>query len=221
MKITAIQPYKNQMFTVEIDSRNRILLHSSQIDKFGLSEGMSLDETSVRVLLNASKKRKAWEMALKYLDYRAHSYYELFSKLNRDFNDDICYETMNKLVQLDMINDRDYAENLARKLVEVKKFGRYRACFEMRRRGLDDDLIDEVLEEYDGDYCDRLRQLVGRKYARQLNMENGCRKVKAALIRQGYSYDEVKQVLESFLDDDFEDEDDSAAEMYDFDLGRS
>lgn len=207
MKITAIQPYKNQMVAVEIDFRNKILLHASQIDKFSLSEGMTLDETSLRFLINVSKKRRAWDMALKYLDYRAYSYYELFNKINRDFEDEICYATMNRLVETGMINDRAFAQDMAKKLIEVKKYGRYRACFEMRRKGLDDDLIDEVLEEYDDGYEDRLRQLVGRKYARYLNAENGVNKVRAALIRQGYSYAEVKHVLNGFMDEDSEDAD--------------
>lgn len=202
MEITSVTHHKNQQTIVELDGRRKLILHTAVVEKLGLREGDVIDREAVKGIAAESQRHTARDAALRHLDYRAHSYGELFDKLNRDFDDEICYETLNKLAELGLLNDREYAEQLAKKLIEDKKFGRYRARSEMRMRKLDNELIEEVLDTYDEESGDRLRQLIGRRYSRKLYEENGVRKVKAALARQGYSYDEINRALEDFEDDD-------------------
>ena len=55
-------------------------------------------------------------------------------------DEQICYDVCDKLAELGFINDRRYAESLARKYMEVKKFGYFRAVQEMRLKGLSKEL---------------------------------------------------------------------------------
>ena len=111
--------------------------------------------------------------------------------------------------EMRLINDRRYAENYARELFEVKGVGLYKARQELKRRGLSDKIIEEVIEPYsdEDETFARLEELVERKYERYLVDEKGVKKVKNALIRQGYSYGEIKAVLDLYdLDFDNRDE---------------
>ena len=122
----------------------------------------------------------------------------MFKKLENNYSEDICYEVVNDLARLGLIDDRRYAQKCAEYFLTRKLWGKYRAREEMRRRGIPSELIDEALEEYDEGSDDRLRELIEKKYARKLADENGVNKVKAALARQGFSYDEIKRVLAEY-----------------------
>ena len=71
---------------------------------------------------------------------------------------------------------------------------------EMKRTGIAEEFIDEALEPYadDESSLERLEKLVEKKYERYLTDEKGVRKVKSALARAGYSYDEINAVLDMY-----------------------
>lgn len=201
MTITKIEKYKGQTYLVEIDAENTYFLHHSIIAENSLCTDMEIDSDDFDDILRQSYLRKAYERALYLLDIRDYSYAEMFEKLNSNYDDDVCYETMEKLVRLNMIDDRRYAQNLARKLVEVKKYGFYKAVFEMQRKGLDKALCEEILSEYSDSQDDRLYELIYRKYSRYFDDEKGITKVKNALVRQGYSFDSINRCIKAFMEE--------------------
>jgi len=71
----------------------------------------------------------------------------------------------------------------------------------MYKKGLDKELIAEMLEPYEEETQERLDTLVAKKYARYLVDQKGVQKVRNALTRQGYSYADIKAVLENYLDE--------------------
>jgi regulatory protein len=81
-------------------------------------------------------------------------------------------------------------------LILGKKYGSYRAIRELKLKGIDDDLAEEVVSTYEDTELERLEELVRSKYARYLNDDKGINKVKNALVRLGYSYDSINQVLD-------------------------
>lgn len=201
MTITKIEKYKGQTYLVEIDAENTYFLHQSIIAENSLHSDMEIDSDDFDDILRQSYLRKAYERALYLLDIRDYSYAEMFEKLNSNYDDDVCYETMEKLVRLNMIDDRRYAENLARKLVEVKKYGYHKAVFEMKRKGIDRELCEEMLSQYEDSQSDRLYELICRKYSRYFDDEKGITKVKNALVRQGYSFDSINRCIKAFMEE--------------------
>ena len=49
------------------------------------------------------------------------------------------------LVEVGIVDDRRYAENLAQRLMEVKRCGYYKAVQEMRQKGISKELANEIL----------------------------------------------------------------------------
>ena len=148
MIINSVTKYKGATYEVVADG-NKIYLHRDIVADFGLRAGAEISTEKYGEMLLASDRRRATERALYLLDYRDYSYVELFRKLRENYDEDICYYAVDKLVSLGMINDRRYAENLARKYIEVKKFGAYRASREMYQKGLDRELVDDVISAYE------------------------------------------------------------------------
>lgn len=211
MIVTDVSPFKGSMMCVELSGGGlaqemKIYIHSEIIRKYNVAKGMELSEEEADRLIYENDLRRARERALYLMESRDHSYRELFDKLEKNYSEDICFEVCNRLAEIGVINDRRYAEKLCRQLFEVKKLGRYRVKQEMRLRGLGAEIIEEAMENFseEDEPFERLEKLVEQKYERYLTDRKGVEKVKNALARKGYSFGEIKEVLDLY-DLDFDD----------------
>ena len=205
MNITKIEKYKGNTYEVEFDDGEKDYLNIEIITDYHLKAPMSLPESAWEQVLYANRLRTAKERALYLLDYKDYSYTELFKKLEQNYPTQVCFDTMARLVEIGVINDKRYAVNMARRLVEVKGFGYYRCVREMRLKGLDNEFIEEALAPYRETAVERLKELVEEKYAHKIRDKKSLDKVKNALVRLGYSFSQVKEALEDYT---FEDDDD-------------
>lgn len=211
MIVTDVSPFKGSMMCVELSGGGlaqemKIYIHSEIIRKYNVAKGMELSEEEADRLIYENDLRRARERALYLMESRDHSYRELFDKLEKNYSEDICFEVCNRLAEIGVINDRRYAEKLCRQLFEVKKLGRYRVKQEMRLKGLGSEIIEETMENFseEDEPFERLEKLVEQKYERYLTDRKGVEKVKNALARKGYSFGEIKEVLDLY-DLDFDD----------------
>lgn len=201
MKILSVEKYKGSTWRIDFENLEPAFLNSEIISKYNLRAGAEIPGDAWEEIVYSNDLRRARERAMYLLDYRDYSYSELYKKLLANYDEQICYDVCDRLAELGFINDRRYAESLARKYMEVKKFGYYRAVQEMRQKGLSKELIDEVLEEYEDTVEERICQLVEKKYLRKLREDDGVKKVKNALVRQGYSYSDINSVLDRYLEE--------------------
>ena len=185
---------------VIFDSGQRIYIHEKILAEYHLREGANVPEQAVEEITAANDYRRARERALYLLDGRDYSFTEMYGKLEQNYSGEICLNVCKELAKLRLIDDRRYAEARARELFEVKRVGMYTAKMELKRRGIPDSIIEEVTEAYsdEEESFSRLEQLVERKYERYLTDEKGVKKVKNALLRQGYSYSEINAVLDLY-----------------------
>ncbi len=204
MKITAIKKYKGSSYEVTVDDERKIYLHIDIIHDCNICIGSEFDSKQLEEIIYISNRRKAYQYSLYLLDYRDYSYRELFKKLLGVYkNEDLCFEVMDKLVKSGMINDRRYAENLARKYIEVKKFGINRARREMYNKGIMGEVAETALEPY-ADYAfDNISELLEKKYIRYLDDpddKKNIEKVKNSLIRSGYSFDDINKAIDIYFE---------------------
>ncbi len=188
------------------DDERRIYVHEKIAAEYHLKEGLNVPEEAVEEIVAANDYRRARERALYLLDVRDYSFVELYQKLEKNYDEDVCLKVCKNMAELRLINDRRYGESLARQLFEIKRVGMFKAKQELKRRGLSEKIIEEVTEPYadEEESFSRLEELVERKYERYLTDEKGVKKVKNALLRQGYRYAEINAVLDLY-DLDFED----------------
>lgn len=203
MKITLVKQYKGSTYEVELDESRKIYLHADIIADFDLHSDLEIDRAELRKIIYASNYRRAFQYALHLLDYRDYSYTEMFKKLENTYkNENMCFAVMKKLVKIGVINDARYAEKLARKFVEAKHFGFYRAKREMTAKGISSDLAEEALAQYEDMAEENLAYLIERKYGRLLTDKTdrkSIEKVKSALVRYGYGFDEVNRAVKEYF----------------------
>ena len=197
-KVEKVSQYKGQTLQIDFDAREPIFINTSVVYDLGIRAGKMMTDEDIEHAKARNDYRRARERALYLLDERDYGYAEMFRKLEQNYTEEICYEVVNNLSELGLIDDRRYARKCAEYFLVTKMRGKYRAREEMRRRGIPSELIDEALSEFDDGTDERLLELISKKYARKLAEENGKNKVKAALARQGFSFDEINSALREF-----------------------
>lgn len=205
MKITSIEPFKGKTLKVSFESGETIFINSDIAAEYHLERDIDIPQSGVEDIVRANDARRAKERALYLLDNRDYSYAELFKKLSENYDEDICYEVLNRLAEIGCIDDRRYSRYLAEKLCTVKKYGYFKAREEMRLKGLSRDIIEEALADYAEDSSERLLELIDKKYARYLTDEKGVKKVKAALARLGYSFADINAAISEYTSGEYED----------------
>ena len=143
--------------------------------------------------------RKAYSQALRFLTLRAHSADELFKKLIKKHTPESSQYAVEKCRELGFIDDVDFAERYANELIEKKKYGLSRVKTELISKGIDREIIENVLSGLETDSTSAIIEIVEKKYSSCLSDEKGKRRMIAGLIRLGYSYGEIRTALSEYI----------------------
>ena len=123
MKILKIEKYKGSTLRLELEDGREHFISSETASAMNLLSGTDIPESALEDLLLADKKRKARERALYLLDGRDYSYVELYEKLECSYGGEVAYQVVDELSEKGLINDRRYAEEIARRLYDSKGYG--------------------------------------------------------------------------------------------------
>jgi regulatory protein len=151
--------------------------------------------------------QKAKDAAYNYLSYRARSVKEVRDKLvQKEFAEEIIEQVVDDLQRQKLLNDREFA----RRFVEARlgrANGSRKLAQELRRKGIETEIIDEVLGEFAAtlDSEERAMGLLGKQAWRYRGLERdkAKRRMLGFLARRGYdaqmarsAVDKVWQELE-------------------------
>lgn len=194
MKITGIQPRRKSMSAVYIDGEFAMNLDTQTLIENRFDVGREIDDEELHEIINLSNERRAKEKALWLISYRSHSKKELTDKIRRTCDAESAEKAVERMEELGLINDEDFAKSYANKLIFSKRMSKRAAGYELARKGIDKQMIEIVLEEIEVDYREQIREIIDRKY-KNINDEKIRRRAVAALQRLGYGWDDIKDVL--------------------------
>lgn len=143
----------------------------------------------------------AKEKALRLLEFRAHSEWELRRKLADAGAAQEDIERVADFVrEYHLVDDEAYAERLAADLANLKKFGKHRISAELSRRGIDREIIDNVLCGLETDEREALLPLMKKKLGGDFDRKSRDRAFRYFAAR-GYSFDDMKSTFEQARDE--------------------
>jgi regulatory protein len=91
---------------------------------------------------------KVYDQALKYVAMRAHTAFELRTKLGRKkYDKSDIEEAIAQLQREKYLNDYDFAQMFAQNLIKYKTFGYYGVKNKLKMRGISDPMAEEILGE--------------------------------------------------------------------------
>lgn len=197
-EITEIRPLKSGLFSLYLNGEYAGKLDEETLYHAGLKVGAEITEETLGELLRKAGKRIAVEKALRLVTFRDRSKAELADRLRQDFDDEAAEEAAERMVQLGLVDDAEYARRLARELIGRKYYGEARARLEMRRRGLEDAAIEAALGDSKDDAGEQALTLLHKKYPRGVADERDRRRASALLQRYGYHWDDIREALARF-----------------------
>lgn len=204
MLINSVEKYKGDTFCVIIDGNKRVYLHRDIIVRFDIKADSEIDNDTLTEILYQSDLRRAKRRAMYLINEREYSYIQLFEKLENNYPESICYEVTDYMAKNGYINDRRYADEIVYNYMVCKCYGPRRVKQELYKRGIRGSIADEAIEkELDGLY-ERMESVIERKYLSQLEDPDDIKavaKVKNALARMGYDFDDINSVVSEYLEE--------------------
>lgn len=200
MKILNISPYKGTTWLLETDSGEKIYIGQKTAERYNLKAGLDLPEAALDEIKESDLERKSRERAMYLLTGKDYGFAELFRKLEKSYPPRMALDTCRAMAEMGLIDDRKYARKLANQLFEIKLESERSVRFKLSQKEIPKDIIEETVEEFCGDELveERLCRLIKKKYQKNLSDKEGVRKVRDALARRGFGYDDIKRALKSF-----------------------
>ena len=199
--ITAIEPQKRRENRRSIFVNGEFVagVDEAVIVELGLKVGQHVDGERLTEVLRAEELRKAREAALTLLDYRARTQRELEQRLLRKgYAEDIIAQVLSQLEKVDLVNDERFASDWVSNRLINRPAGRSRMQWELRRKGVSSEIVDEALEQVDDETeFDMALELAQKKLGGKIIEDRDSRRKLAGFLqRRGFHWDIVSRVLD-------------------------
>ncbi|MBQ8860597.1 MAG: RecX family transcriptional regulator [Ruminococcus sp.] len=205
MKITAIEPKRKGLSALYIDGEFALKLDTETLLSHRIDVGNEIDDEKLKEVIDSSNTKRAKDKAMWLISYRDYSKKELIEKVAKDSSLESARKAVKRLEELGLVNDERYALRYAHDLLNLKRLSKSGAVRKLIEKGIDRDLAKDTVDSIDIDMSENIRAIINKKYAKNLNDEKGKRRCVSGLLRLGYSYSDIKSVLNEFTDSCFYD----------------
>lgn len=193
MKITDLTHIRRGRIGLHLDGAYYCALHPDAAA--GLTVGRELDEAALEELEALSARLSAKARALALLSQRAYTATGLYRKLSQQDGEEAAAAAVERMLELGLLDDEDYAQRLAGDLMNRRGFSSSRALRELMQKGIDREVAEEAVAELEEDPEMAIAAIVQKKYAAALDSEKGLQRTINALVRLGYRYGDIRAVL--------------------------
>ncbi|MEM1125288.1 MAG: RecX family transcriptional regulator [Bacteroidota bacterium] len=208
--ITDLQPQRKNphRLSVFLDGAFAFGVYQDVVLEQGLYPGQRLSVEDQQAVLAADQYHLARARALHFLAHRGRTEEEVRRKLRQvGFGEAVTEQTLDRLRELGYLNDAAYARAYTQARYRSRGYGPRRIRDELRRRGVSAPLIDEALAELaeQADPLEAARRHARRRWRRLVHEPDAYkrrRKLSDFLVRRGFEYDVIRQLVEELERDD-------------------
>ena len=157
-----------------------------------------IDDGELDAFKEAASRRCAFNKALDLVARREHGEKELLQKLRRDFDPEAAESAVERLKELGLADDARFAERLAEELLERKGMSPKGIKFELLRRGISNEIANNVTQALDIEPVSRIIILLETKYGDWQRDQRSTERTFKALSRLGYDYRDIRKAMSEF-----------------------
>ena len=202
-KITSINKSKFNIFvTFDSGYKLRLPLKSENM----LQKDMIVDINELVEEFSEEMLAQALDLSYRYLSYSMRLENEVKEYLlKKNFPENTVYECLNSLLESGYLNDEAYAIEYMKGRIHAS-YGRKKISFELEKKGLDSDTVQDLMERcfpYDeereclSEYLDRLNTRYSSLFLREKKD-----KIINSSLRRGYSYDIISEIIDEHVFED-------------------
>ena len=208
MIITEIKKGRRGNYLLFSDSGYFMSLKAEILIKKGIKTGYNINENEIEEIKKENNLYKAKEKAFHLLSYRSRSQKELKDRIKKEAGENCAETVVKKMETLGLINDKVFARQYCGELFLNKKMAIAGVRYKLREKGIDDEIVEEVLKEFDINEEKQILSLLNGKFLKKMKNENtkgenienekGKNRVINSLSRLGYSWSTIKRALALF-----------------------
>lgn len=201
MQVTKIESVTKTKFKVYLEEQFAFVLYKGELSRFKIQEGSELSQETVNQIKNEILVKRIKLRAMYLLNQMDRTEEQLRTKLKKDlYTDDLIAVAMAYVKSFGYIGDYNYAK----RFVETKSNSKSKAEIKMLllQKGISKGIIEETLEAYYSDATEdaAIRRILEKK---NFSAENATdlekKKMMEYLMRKGFHYDEIRQVIQVSL----------------------
>lgn len=201
-KITKIERQKKnkKRYSLFVDDKFILGISQETLANLGLKAGDKIDSDRLNVIEQKESISQAKEFALKLLSFRPRSKKELKDRLKKKgFVEEIIEQTLHRLEELNLIDDQKFASMWVEEKLRYRPTGRRVLERELYLKGIEKDIIQEVLDEvYSGldekELALKILEKKKKQYAK-LDEDVAKRRINNLLLRRGFSYQTIASIF--------------------------
>ncbi|MCQ2455088.1 MAG: recombination regulator RecX [Clostridia bacterium] len=198
MIITDKKREKGHLYRLSFDTADDCLLDLTVCDGAFLKKGSEITPERLSELAEISDYERAKSRALWYLDRGAHTEKGLYEKLIKaKFKKTSSAKVISRLKELGLLDDNRYAEIYAERLFE-SNISKRQIYYKLTEKGISRDLAKQTVEGLPENEEAQIKNLIEKKYKNKIGDKENIKKVYAALVRKGFSFGGVKNVLKEY-----------------------
>lgn len=196
MKLTVKEGKANKIH-IYVDEEYRATVDSDYWYSEKYRNLKKINEDELTELLDSVSFRRAYNKGLDLLSRRPYGVKELIKKLcEKGHEKQASQKACDRLLELGLLNDEEYARILANDLFERKNYSTKRIKQELSFRGIPREIVENTVDSLDNNAENRIILVIKKKYINKLNDEKGRKRAIDGLLRLGFSYSEIKSALQ-------------------------
>ena len=209
MKITRVVKKDSKNVSIHLDNGNVIFINYEIFIKSGLRKNDNISENQIDSLIKENQRFAVKQRAFRYLGRRLLSENELRIKLRlKKYDENIINEIIEDLKEKNYLDDLEFANIFSSENIRNKFWGKNKVKAELMRRGINNEIILQVLLEKfpEGNDLNNAVELAQKKYQllskRNLEQKKIKEKMISFLFSKGYDYEVIKEALEKIIKND-------------------
>ncbi len=192
----AVKEGKANKIHIYVDEEYRATVDSDYWYSEKYRNYKEINEEELTELLDSVSFRRAYNKGLDYLSRRPYGTKELIKKLcEKGHEKEASQKACERLLELGLLNDEEYARILSDDLINRKNYGIKRVKQELAYRGISREIIENTVDSLDNDTENRIILVIKKKYLNKLDDEKGRKRAIDGLMRLGFSYSDIKSAL--------------------------
>jgi regulatory protein len=201
MKISSIQKNGVNDVSVYIDEKYSFSIDQEDYVKLGL---YSKKEITNDELINIKKTldlSAAKSFIIRYLSLRTSCENQIRVKLRKaDYSGTVIDKTIDYLKSMGYINDKLYVQKFINDRMKLKQKSKKMLKYELKRKGISEDIITNVLDEWKIDEFSIAKELTEKKFGKyDLSNEKIINKIYSFLGNRGFNIEIIQSVLKNII----------------------
>ena len=195
--ISALEQQKKNKNRINIEINGVFAFSLNRIVAAWLRIGQVLSDQQILLLRQGDAKETVLQSALKYLNYRIRSEYEMRTHLvQKGFAMSTIDNVITDLKSRELISDKVFAKEWVENRCNSKPRGRRMLAYELKLKRINQEDIDDLLVNLPDEITLAIQagQKVKRHY-QNLDYQTLKKKIATHLIRRGFSYEDIQKAI--------------------------